>query len=617
MINNKASTGIISFLITLFLFLLGVFALSVITNREEFDPAEKGVLDLRSRDFSVDPILPLNGEWEFYPDSYYSGPGSLANSSMTYIKVPSFWSSPLIPQHNKFGTAVFHLKILLPDSRDRLSLKIKNITPNYELRVNDEIVSAAGNVSLERADSKAGSQTFFESLYCPDNMADVYISISNYHNIAAGINHEILAGDFSSLARNYSRSLILESLTLGAILIFTIYIFSTFILDPSKKESLFLALICLSAFFFTGLKNELILLYFFPSMDGEVRSKIIHIIICNIGGLTYYYFRTLFPQYFSSKRNYAFAIYMTVSSLFVLFSPMSIHSMFILPLELIGLGAILLMFTAFLIYSLKRNVKNSLSIQFFINVFFLFFLVAMLNDALLISFDFIGQVFLIVLLGIVQIMAKEYSGSAEQIVALEDSQEELNKINQELLTISQIDSLTGIANRRYFDQQLLALWQADKYMEKNVGLIMVDIDFFKNYNDFYGHQKGDGCLIKVASGLRSALLRQSDFLARYGGEEFAIILSDLDEGGIYRVAENMRKSIESLHIEHRASVSSSNITISVGCSVLPAGENCSLSELITRADQALYHAKETGRNCVVMYENNMAFREDSRIEASS
>ena len=576
--------------------------------------AQNGVLDLTERDFQRDPIMPLNGEWLFYPGQVYSGQ-DLDDSIARKIPVPGYWSSAQFPGNSQFGTAVYRLTLYLPAHPGGFALKLRNITPNHDLWINGKLVNSAGVVSSFPEISRSGNEISLLPLDGRGGKAVLNISISNFHNISAGINHEILLGDFQALYSLNNRFILLDALALGAILIICVYSLTLYFLDNSRRDSMILGILCFLSFLFSGLKSELVLVQLFPFLQGEFRSKLIFLCLNNFGGLIYFYFFFLCPSSISRFLKKYFILSMTVSSLFVILTPMKIHSLFVLPMEILSLGSVAILF-----FSMMMRTKGRLfwdySISFiFILALFFGVLACVLNDTALVSFQFVSNIFLAVILSIVFIQAWEFSKNIGQMEALEDSHEELTRINQELLAISQLDSLTGIANRRRFDQQLLALWEADRYMEKNVGLIMIDIDYFKNYNDFYGHQKGDSCLVKVASGLRGGLLRQNDFLARYGGEEFAVILSDMDADGVLRVAENLQKSILGLGIPHEASPCCGLVSISLGCSVLSAGEDCSLTELISQADQALYHAKHQGRNQVFMYTEER--EEENRVSVIS
>lgn len=183
--------------------------------------------------------------------------------------------------------------------------------------------------------------------------------------------------------------------------------------------------------------------------------------------------------------------------------------------------------------------------------------------------------------------------------ALEESREQLAEANRTLQKLSSLDGLTGIANRRTFDETLSKEWNRAVRDQKPLGLIMLDIDFFKLYNDHYGHQRGDDCLKKVAKGLEAAINRDADFLARYGGEEFSAILPDTDIQGAVKVAEEMRQSVKSLHIEHVKSKVSDFVSISIGVASMIPQNDTEQETLIAAADQALYKAKDEGRDRIM------------------
>ena len=185
---------------------------------------------------------------------------------------------------------------------------------------------------------------------------------------------------------------------------------------------------------------------------------------------------------------------------------------------------------------------------------------------------------------------------------LAKANEELEKRNVELQRLSSIDGLTGIANRRTFDDSIKKEWSRArrKKHETEVCLIMIDIDHFKLYNDGYGHQQGDDCLKQVALELSKSIKRDCDLLARYGGEEFVAILSDTTLEGATLVAEKMRETIVNLALPHKCSKSGESVTLSLGVARLFPGAENSPEQLIEAADKALYSAKEGGRNKVIV-----------------
>lgn len=180
--------------------------------------------------------------------------------------------------------------------------------------------------------------------------------------------------------------------------------------------------------------------------------------------------------------------------------------------------------------------------------------------------------------------------------------EELKKVNAILLHISAVDGLTGLANRRAFDEAMDREWWRSIREKSQIALIMIDIDYFKAYNDVYGHLAGDDCLKKVAQALSKAMRRPADLIARFGGEEFVAILPNTNTDGAMAIAEKMRKSVEDMGEQHSGSPTASFVTISAGvASVIPElGAN--FAEVISLADLALYNAKQSGRNIVKIVE---------------
>lgn len=176
----------------------------------------------------------------------------------------------------------------------------------------------------------------------------------------------------------------------------------------------------------------------------------------------------------------------------------------------------------------------------------------------------------------------------------------LDEANRELTRLSSADGLTGIANRRRFDETLLKEWRRCARDGRPLTLLLMDVDFFKPFNDNYGHQVGDECLKAVARTLAETLHRPSDMVARYGGEEFAAILPDTDQTGARAVAEALREAVQGLAITHRFSAVSRVVTLSVGlaCEHPARGDDNGFVRLLKSADAALYEAKKNGRNRV-------------------
>ena len=171
------------------------------------------------------------------------------------------------------------------------------------------------------------------------------------------------------------------------------------------------------------------------------------------------------------------------------------------------------------------------------------------------------------------------------------------KIKNDMLEkLSMYDGLTNIKNRRYFDETFEKTFNEIKRDKKSLAVLMIDIDFFKPYNDNYGHGQGDETLRKVAKALEKTIKRASDFVARYGGEEFVILLKDINKDGVEAVANNLLNAVRELKITHEFSKIENYVTISIGASFYNSSSDITKLELLLKADETLYNVKNSGRN---------------------
>lgn len=175
---------------------------------------------------------------------------------------------------------------------------------------------------------------------------------------------------------------------------------------------------------------------------------------------------------------------------------------------------------------------------------------------------------------------------------------ELEQANDELQRKADLDGLTGIANRRHLDRHLQAQAALCQRHKIPLSVIMLDLDHFKTYNDNYGHLAGDSCLKKVAKVMQRQVQRPTDLVGRYGGEEFSVILPDTDETGAQILAEKIRQSVSALAIPHENNSAAPHVTLSLGVATCVPEPGFNPADLVSRADKALYQAKQAGRNRV-------------------
>jgi diguanylate cyclase (GGDEF)-like protein len=183
--------------------------------------------------------------------------------------------------------------------------------------------------------------------------------------------------------------------------------------------------------------------------------------------------------------------------------------------------------------------------------------------------------------------------------SLKQSNARLQVLNEELLQLSATDGLTQVANRRYFDERLVSEFSRSSREGTSLSLIMIDVDFFKAYNDALGHVAGDECLSRIAISIRDSLKRPTDLVARYGGEEFVVLLPVTPLEGASKLAEEIRQNIEALKISHPSSPIGTYVTVSLGVAgASQVGKTSKRELLLQKADQALYKAKLGGRNTI-------------------
>jgi diguanylate cyclase (GGDEF)-like protein len=186
---------------------------------------------------------------------------------------------------------------------------------------------------------------------------------------------------------------------------------------------------------------------------------------------------------------------------------------------------------------------------------------------------------------------------------LEQKEAQLLEANRRLEEMASLDALTGIPNRRIFDDYIKKIWGLQARSKKELSVIFCDIDYFKKYNDIYGHPSGDTCLKLIAKCLESTVKRSGDLIARYGGEEFLVILAETKSENALFVAQRLQAAVEQLQLPHSGSLISDHVTLSIGVASAVPDTEVSHEVLIKKADMALYQAKEEGRNRIVLYQN--------------
>lgn len=190
-----------------------------------------------------------------------------------------------------------------------------------------------------------------------------------------------------------------------------------------------------------------------------------------------------------------------------------------------------------------------------------------------------------------------------QSVLLAHESRERERLNNELARIARQDALTGLANRRCFDERLVQEWERSLRGGHELALLFIDVDHFKRYNDSYGHSAGDGCLASVAGAIARSLCRPADLASRYGGEEFVVLLPETDVAGAREVAERIQAAVDAMQLMHAASPTAGHVTVSIGLTARVPASGLAQA-LVDAADSALYAAKHAGRHRIVSAGND-------------
>lgn len=223
-----------------------------------------------------------------------------------------------------------------------------------------------------------------------------------------------------------------------------------------------------------------------------------------------------------------------------------------------------------------------------------------------VRFDPVVYFYAVIVSNVVGFMVSYIVTGKERVSFLQARLLELDKIHSdvmsnELVRLSNEDALTGLYNRRYLNETIAIEWERAERSEEPISVVFVDIDYFKLYNDTYGHLQGDKALIRVAGVLRKHMRRTSDIAARYGGEEFVLLLPNTPSAGAQVVANNIMRAVDSLKIEHKTSNVAEHLTLSIGVATWAQEENMTMNKLIAQADAAVYQAKAEGRHAIRVF----------------
>lgn len=603
--------------------------------------AEEGILDL-ARWHSEEGVISLDGEWEFYWNQLLEpreikSPNSRRDG---YINLPSSWNKFKIGDKELFGDGYATYRLLLKtEESGRLAIKIPRVFASYNLWVNEELIATAGTVGKSRETMTPQYLPQVALLELQQGENEIVMQVANFYHRSGGILESLIMGDEKLIFELRYKSIAYELLLFGGLMIIGAYHLALYFFRKQNTPPLYFGLFCLLVGLRTLLVGERFIIYLFPGFNWEVAHKIQTLTFYLGLTVIFMFFKSIYPNDFSDRMvrivkwvGIAFAglVLLTPAKTFTIFNPayqiftvlviIYIMSVFIIKLlqKEKGIGLILVGALALILTSLNDIVFLSVWMNDQVAPFLrTLFRTGNLSSVGQLVFVFANSLVLAQKFSnaleqeqVMTAQLKEINLNLDELVikrteALDKSREkikcqknELEKTNRILHLLSLKDPLTNLWNRRHYDDTILIEWNRGLRHKRSISLMILDIDYFKAYNDCYGHNAGDECLVQVAQVTKDFSKRASDLAVRYGGEEFIVIMPELGKDDALKMALLLRKTIEERKIPHSCSQVSPWVTVSIGVTSVVPSLDCSPKELFLIVDKALYEAKASGRNQV-------------------
>lgn len=607
---------------------------------ESYPKAEGGVIDLTQLQYE-DGIAALDGQWEFYWNQLLS-PDELESSMVNgYIQVPGSWNKYILNENDYAGDgyATYRLKFIAKEA-DRLALKIPRLRTAYKLWVNGELIASAGTVGTARDNmvpQYLPQVSFFEA---QQGENEILIQVSNFHHRIGGVLESINIGSEDQIFGLKFKRIAVEFIVFGSLIFIGIYHLALFFFRKKKDSpSFYFGLFCILIGIRIMFVGECLFSHLFPEFSWEISHKILTLTYTIGVHMILMFFVSTFPKSFNRWAKESSQIITSAFALIILFTSARIFSSVSVIYQIWSIGIIMYILWKLIVIFISKEKDvwiiclGALALLLCSANDIIFFSPLMDDNQLNFLKFFIktgditslGQ-FIFACTNSLSI-AKRFSDSMEQEeimtaklteinahldeLVLQRTKElaesnrkielqyyELEKRNRALSKLSFRDPLTGVWNRRKYDQVIELEWNRCLRYQRPIAILFMDMDYFKDFNDFYGHMEGDECLVQIGKTLDKSLSRSTEMVARYGGEEFIALLTEAGKEDAIKTAHMLREKIENLNIPHEKSTVSDYVTISIGVAFTIPDFNSSYQELFSLADKALYEAKDAGRNQV-------------------
>ena len=601
-------------------------------SNEKIKPiAVNGLLDSSSWGYEEQGLLSLRGEWELYWKELLTPEDFLQDDTKTspiMAQLPTELSKiklkdAYLPED---GYATVRLRI----QQESIPFMVYGFKGKYfasasKVWINGNFLGSTGKVATTK-ESYQPQYLPLELMFMNDQPEiEIIIQFTNYHHRRVRLNESFI-GPATQIQAYTQKGLIKDSVHFGCLLLVALYhLIMYFLQKKREKVFIYFSVISFVVALRSAILNERILIRLIPELPGELMMKIGYLPVFVLLPLLILYVRELMETKVLDRVLLPSKYALLGLTLVIIFSPVKFYDRLFyygIPIILLCASYVIYMIVSRGLFKVK-NGAYVIALGGFVMV------LAALNDYFRETGGYdtpemlTSGVLVFVLLQAIFLawrFNEAYNKAKKLVIDNERMYDEIQKLNASLEykieertkelaiansmleELSKFDSLTGVANRRYLDEKLIHEWNRSMREQESLSAIMVDIDCFKDYNDYFGHLKGDECLCLISKELERNLKRGTDFLARYGGEEFLILLPSTDENGVRLVIEKLRTSIENLSIPHPTSKTSNYVTISLGGGTVIPSKEASMNSFLYEVDQALYIAKEKGRNQSYIHE---------------
>jgi diguanylate cyclase (GGDEF)-like protein len=602
--------------------------------REHPPRAIQGSFDLTQWQSSGSQEIRLDGEWGYYPGRLLApGDPELVGEPSAFAVLPSSWDARATPLGEKsgHGYATYSLNIRLPANPPLLSLHISTIGTAYQLFVDGVPLSEVGWVATaaDRARPEFRPQIVVLPP-SPDRRIDLLLQVSNFHLASGGPWGPIWIGPAEAIDQSREALVTLGAFLAGSFIVFGISHLMLWAVRKGAHSMLYFAIVCFAIASRVATIDEILLVQILPSLSWASLVRIEYGSLLVLVAATTAFLLRLFPHDMPRSVVTFFTVGALVGgTLLVTLSPDTFSrgfrafQIFCLGGAAVGSGLIGRAFlrkrdgTGFLLVGLLAiTVTATHDFAVSINPHLptthgLFFAIHLQSIGLLIFV--LSQAALLahrsgLAVSSLRAANRQLDAHAHELEErVTERTAELERANRRLAYLAEVDALTNLGNRRFFEESLNQAWFDHLRRQAPLSLALIDVDCFKAYNDHYGHIAGDEALRSVASAVAASAKRPLDTVARYGGEEMVAVLPNTDLDGARHLAEVMRQRVEAAAIPHEESPVGPCITISVGVAMLVPRDDQEPAELVARADRALYRAKHAGRNRVLAAPPSAAF----------